>query len=90
MKKVITFMLACAMAATMAACAKVENVDSGDTSMFVQVEKAAYWRVYYHKESKVMYVVSRDDNGVCSFTMLVNADGSPMVYKEKDIPHVGP
>ena len=90
MKKVTVFLLACAMATTMAACnAEIEKTDSGDTSMFVQVEKTNQWRIVYHRETKVMYAVSRGAKGV--FTTLVNADGTPMTYRDgKDIPRVTP
>ena len=93
MKKVITFMLACAMAATMAACgAKVDTdiSDNADTSMFVQIEKGDDWKVFYHKDTKVMYVMSSGSRSWGIFTVMLNPDGSPMVYKEKDIPHVRP
>ena len=49
-------------------------------SMFIKVETAADWIVVYHKDTKVMYVVSNDDYIQGIFTMLVNADGTPLVY----------
>lgn len=91
MKRIIMLILACAMAATIAACgAKGETVDNGSASMFVQVEEGDYWKVYYHRDTKVMYVMTGPSAsaGIGVFTMMVNADGTPMVYREKDIPRV--
>lgn len=50
-------------------------------SMFVMVESSAYWYVVYHRETKVMYAVSRGTYNWGNFTLLVNADGSPMLYE---------
>ena len=50
------------------------------TSMFVVIEATGYWRVVYHKDTKVMYAVSYGSHNCGNFTLLVNADGTPMVY----------
>ena len=39
------------------------------------------WKVVYHKETKVMYAISDQQNNRGTFTLLVNADGTPMLYK---------
>lgn len=86
MKKVIGLIMAVMMAATFAACGnKVEKADSsvGDpetNSMFVQVENAGNWMVVYHRDTKVMYSVSRGYYNCGTMTLLVNADGTPMIY----------
>lgn len=51
-------------------------------SSFVCVETTSTSKIVYHKETKVMYVVStgRNDKGV--FTMLVDEDGNPMIWEE--------
>ena len=97
MKKVIVFLLACAMAAMLAACGnKVEKVGSSvgapeTKSMFVAVEDTDIWAVVYHRETKVMYAVSRGSHNNGTMTLLVNADGTPMIYRDgKDIPRVTP
>lgn len=41
-------------------------------------------QMYYFSETKVMYALVRDDNNsaaVGSFIMMVNADGSPLLYE---------
>jgi len=49
-------------------------------SMFIEIESTSSWKVVYHKDTKVMYVVSWGGYNCGNFTLLVNADGSPMVY----------
>lgn len=87
MKKAIGLIMAVIMAATLAACGnKVEKADSsvGDhetKSMFVSVEDTDIWAVVYHRDTKVMYAVSRGGYNNGTMTLLVNADGTPMIYK---------
>lgn len=50
-------------------------------SMFVVVESSDIWRVVYHRETKVMYAVSDGYYNKGTFTLLVNADGTPMLYE---------
>ena len=86
MKKAIGLIMVVIMAATLAACgSKVEKVDSsvGDPetkSMFVTVEDTKIWKVVYHRDTKVMYAVSRGYYNIGNMTLLVNADGTPMIY----------
>lgn len=86
MKKIICVIaIAALMALSLSACGnEVENINDGKKSMFVQIETprfifsegVVHSAIVYHKETKVMYSVSV--NG--AFTLLVNADGSPMRY----------
>lgn len=59
----------------------IETYDTGE-SMFVGVEVTRFWIIVYHKETKVMYAVSRMSSGAGCFTLLVNPDGSPMIWEE--------
>lgn len=59
-----------------------DNYDSSEQSMFVLVEKGLNHYVVYHEDTKVMYVVSGGANNTGTFTMLVNPDGSPLLYEE--------
>ncbi len=66
-------------------CTKVQSVNDNKqdkTSMFVEVETTDAWKVVYHKETKVMYAVSCGCYNYGTFTVLVNADGSPMLWEE--------
>lgn len=61
---------------------KVEDTKPKESSsMFVLVESDYLWNKYnivYHKETKVMYAVS------CNtvFTVMVDAEGKPLLYSE--------
>lgn len=59
-----------------------DDYDQNAPSMFVLVEKGLNHYVVYHKDTKVMYVVSGGASNAGTFTMLVNPDGSPLVYEE--------
>ena len=52
-----------------------------EASMFVQIEQTNFWEVVYHRKTKVMYTVSRGMYNSGNFTLLVNPDGTPMIYK---------
>lgn len=52
-------------------------------SMFVVVESSVLWYVVYHRDTKVMYTVSRGSYNLGNFTLLVNPDGTPMLYEEE-------
>lgn len=51
-------------------------------SMFAELENTKSWRIVYHRTTKVMYAVSDGSYNYGTFTLLVNADGSPMLYEE--------
>lgn len=60
-----------------------------ETNMFIRVQRHNYYNgnyydVVYHRDTKVMYVISRGQYNSGQFTLLVNADGSPMLYKESE------
>ena len=62
---------------------KAESVAVEDTpSMFIEAERAGSWRIVYHKNTKVMYAVSFGAYNCGTFTLLVNADGTPMLWEE--------
>ena len=62
-------------------CARVENAEAKETSRFVQVEMATSWRIVADKETGVMYAVSCGVYNNGTFTLLVDADGNPLIYK---------
>ena len=84
MKKfvVIALMLAMCMGAFSACGSSVEEATESDTSMFVRVEHTGSWQVVYHRETKVMYAVSIGGYNSGNFTLLVNADGTPMLWED--------
>lgn len=56
---------------------------SDDTpSMFVVIEDVGEnWRVVYHKDTKVMYVISSGSYNRGTFTVMLNPDGTPMIWE---------
>ena len=66
-------------------CAKVEKAQEiekrVDVSRFVQVESAATWQVVADRETGVMYAVSAGMYNLGTFTLLVDADGKPLLWK---------
>lgn len=65
-------------------CTKVENVEKSeakDVSRFVTVETTTLWKVVVDKDTHVMYAVSFGGHSSGTFTLLVDADGKPLIYK---------
>lgn len=82
MKKLLIVCMLCAY--LLCGCgAPVEHSESAteDASMFVCVEQTSLWKICYHRETKVMYAVSYGSYNCGTFTLLVNADGTPMLYE---------
>lgn len=52
-----------------------------ESSMFIEVESTYTWRIVYHKETKVMYAVSDGSYNYGTFTLLVDENGKPLLYK---------
>ena len=50
-------------------------------SMFVEIERGGTYRIVYQKENKVMYAVSSSGYNGGNFTLLVDENGDPMLYK---------
>lgn len=64
---------------------KVESkVVDEKPSIFVLVERTYGYDVVYDRETKVMYAVSNLSHGSGHFTLLVNQDGSPKIWKSGD------
>lgn len=78
-KVIIATVIACTM---LSSCKSVETAKGeDDTSMFVKVETTICWEIVYHKDTKVMYAVSIGSHNGGTFTLLVDADGKPMIYE---------
>lgn len=87
MKKLILCILISIMCTFLASCGttvqKVEELNTTDVSMsmFVEVEATSKWTIVYHRDTRVMYAVSAGYYNCGTFTLLVNADGTPMIYE---------
>lgn len=84
MKRKIILILVLAFALSVfAACAKVittENQGQDNESMFVVVETTSLWMIVYHKDTRVMYAVSYSTYSCGHFTLLVDAEGNPLLW----------
>lgn len=81
MKKIIVLMIVTVLLALTGCRAGNVEDKSGDMSEFVIVESTYNWDIVYHKKTKVMYAVSQGKYNGGNFTLLVNADGTPMIYE---------
>lgn len=50
-------------------------------SRFVIIEESSIWNVVADQETKVMYTVSKGMYNRGTFTMLVNSNGTPLLYE---------
>lgn len=61
-----------------------DSQDSQEANMFICIQESdlnQYYDVVYHKDTKVMYAVSHGGYNSGNFTLLVNPDGTPMLYE---------
>ena len=84
MKKILALFLILVSLFSFSGCTTTNvTYQTQEESMFVIVEVTTnHWQIVYHKETKVMYAVSRGDT-VGVFTVLVNPDGTPMLWEGK-------
>ena len=84
MKRFSIIFVVLALCLSLCACGgppvQVESSVSS-ASMFVEVENNTFWQVVYHRETKVMYVISQGNRNYGTFTVLLNADGTPQTWK---------
>ena len=52
-------------------------------SSFIIVEDGAGYYIVYHKDTKVMYTFSTGGSSLGTFCLLVNADGTPMIWEDE-------
>jgi uncharacterized protein YceK len=65
-------------------CAKVEEIEKTEAenvSRFMTVETTSRWKVVVDKDTQVMYAVSNGGYNCGTFTLLVDADGKPLIYE---------
>ena len=59
-----------------------ESSSESEYSMCVVVEDGVDYSIVYHKDTKVMYSISDGAYNRGTFTVMLNADGTPMLYGE--------
>lgn len=82
-KKIIAIILILIL--MLAGCSSSEFGREGEqskteTPMFILVEESRNWKIVYHRETKVMYAISYGGYNAGTFTLLVDADGNPMLW----------
>lgn len=80
--KLILVLLICVL--FLIGCSKVSICkanSSKDQSMFILIENMDTYSVVYHRDTKVMYVVSDSPYNHGTFTLLVDAQGKPMLWR---------
>ncbi len=81
MKRIVVVIL---LLMLLTGCTKVEKIEkpkAENVSRFVTVESTATWTVVVDKYTHVMYSVSLGDYNRGTFTLLVDAEGNPLIYK---------
>jgi hypothetical protein len=64
--------------------AKMESaadLDTSNESMFVVVENGMNYKIVYHRDTKVMYAISRGSYNSGDFTVMVDKYGKPLLYQ---------
>lgn len=85
MKKIVAMVLASVIMLGGVGCSTNEinqEVDESEPSRFTIVEKARTWLIVVDNETSVMYAVSNGSYNYGTFTLLVDADGNPLLYNE--------
>lgn len=77
--KIILILISCFMLLSSCSRTGATPIDFGDT--FVVVEPTINWHVVYCNKTKVMYAISRGYDNKGDFTLLVNPDGTPMIWE---------
>jgi hypothetical protein len=60
---------------------EVSKDNTSSLSMFIQVEDGNCYKIVYHRETKVMYAISYGHYNGGNFTVMLNADGTPMLWE---------
>ena len=84
MKKALVVVLAVLMLAGCQSKEAVRNDGEQKTvgkSRFFTVENAVSWCIVVDRETKVMYAVSLGTYNTGCFTVLVDADGKPLIWE---------
>lgn len=83
MKKLLCLITILLILLSCVGCGAPVNMDTEKSdSSFILVEQEIfigyYYKIVYHKETKVMYVLGQYND----FTVMLNPDGSPMVWED--------
>lgn len=57
---------------------------TSNLSMFIKIEDGNGYTIVYHSDTKVMYAISEGYYNTGTFTVMLNADGTPMLWEDTD------
>ncbi len=75
-------LLLCSCGPQMLTEEEVSKDNTSNLSMFIQVEDGNGYKIVYHRDTKVMYAISDVSSGSGVFTVMLNADGTPMLWED--------
>lgn len=78
---VVAIALVCLVACAAQPVAAVYSESDSLQTQFVEVGSAEHYKVVYNSATRVMYTVSNGRYNGGTFTLLVNEDGTPMIWK---------
>ena len=83
MKRALALTLLVIMILSLTACRtkRMSEVVKGETSRMVYLEETGAYCIVYDRYTKVMYAVSNSGYNYGNFTLLVDANGDPLLYK---------
>lgn len=86
MKKIILMLLVLILPVlVLTGCTTMESVapsnETKSISMFVVIEEGDGYKVVYHRDTKVMYTCSTGLKNLGNFTVMVDSEGNPLLYK---------
>lgn len=83
MKRLIAIVIMTMMLLSLSGCEtkRTQEVDKGEASRMVTVEKTSMYFIVYDKYTKVMYAVSASGYNYGNFTLLVDVNGNPLLYE---------
>lgn len=58
-----------------------EKAEASDRGRFIKIESGYSWEIYADRETGVMYAVSDGYYNKGTFTLLVDANGDPLIYE---------
>lgn len=80
-KIVILGIIFLAITLFLAGCS-LENNNNEENYRFIKIYEKGSVKIFYDKETKVEYAVRSNGYGGTSMTLLVNADGKPLLYED--------
>lgn len=75
-------LLICSCSSQMLTVEEVSKDETSNLSMFIQIEDGNSYKIVYHRDTKVMYAISDGHYNAGTFTAMLNADGTPMLWEE--------